>query len=269
MSKLSIYQTSWLNLVFEDRNKEYGAYQLRQETVKTSFSALFIGLLFVSTLAIIPLIVNRFSPVVPIPDLPEIPHIIPFHVTPTVIPQVQKPVVEVKQTNTAKATTSLANLTIVAPSEATPVDFTKNDNSSNVKPTGEQPGIPGTEPKGPVVNTVAPVIPNSGPVGPATIYELDKKPEFPGGINKFYAFVGNNFEKPELESGQIMKIYVSFVIEKDGSMSDIKVLQDPGFGLGKEAIRVLKSLKTKWTPGIIDNQAVRTAYSLPISVQMD
>ena len=66
-----------------------------------------------------------------------------------------------------------------------------------------------------------------------------------------------------------MKVYVSFVIEKDGSMTDIQVKRDPGYGMGKEAIRVLKSLKTKWSPGMIGSKAVRTAYNLPITVQMD
>jgi protein TonB len=66
-----------------------------------------------------------------------------------------------------------------------------------------------------------------------------------------------------------MRILVSFVVEKDGSMTDIQVKRDPGYGLGKEAIRVLKSLKTKWVPGMIGTKPVRTSYSLPITVQMD
>jgi periplasmic protein TonB len=267
MSKLSIYQTSWLNLVFEDRNKEYGAYQLRQETVKTSFSALFIGLLFVSTLAIIPLIANRFAPVVPVPEIPELPEIIHFQAQTIIQPQIPKPEVVQQKSSVAEAKPSLANYVIAPASQATSEIPTNTEPSTGIPTT--EPGIPGTGSQGsPVVATVL-AVPIPGPVGPTTVDALDKKPEFPGGINKFYAFVGNNFEKPELEGGQIMKIYVSFVIEKDGSMTDIKVLQDPGFGLGKEAIRVLKSLKTKWTPGIIDKQAVRTAYSLPISVQID
>ena len=80
--------------------------------------------------------------------------------------------------------------------------------------------------------------------------------------------MGNNFEKPEIEDIATLRVYVSFVIEKDGSMTDIKVSRDPGYGLGREAIRVLKSLRTKWSPGIIDSKPVRTAYSLPIVLEM-
>lgn len=60
MSKLSIYETNWLNLVFENKNKKYGAYQLRQETTKTSLLALFLGIVFLSVAANIPRIITYF-----------------------------------------------------------------------------------------------------------------------------------------------------------------------------------------------------------------
>jgi protein TonB len=77
------------------------------------------------------------------------------------------------------------------------------------------------------------------------------------------------FTRPELDAEKTLKVYVSFVIERDGSITDITVLNDPGYGLGKEAIRVLKSIKTKWTPGILDGKAVRTAYNLPITIKTE
>jgi protein TonB len=96
---------------------------------------------------------------------------------------------------------------------------------------------------------------------------LDQLPEFPGGIAKFYSYVGSNFEKPEIDVLKKIRIEVYFVIETDGSMTNILVKRNPGYGLEKEAIRVLKSLKTKWTPGIIDGIAVRTSYALPIIIE--
>ncbi|WP_338407963.1 energy transducer TonB [uncultured Flavobacterium sp.] len=98
---------------------------------------------------------------------------------------------------------------------------------------------------------------------------LDKLPEFPGGMQKLYNYIGNTFEKPEIDGLSTIKINVSFVIEKDGSMTDIQVRRDPGYGLRKEAIRVLKSLITKWTPGMVNSKPVRTSYNLPITVQMN
>jgi len=105
--------------------------------------------------------------------------------------------------------------------------------------------------------------------GVKTTSRLDVMPQYPGGIENFYKYVGRNFKTPEdeLASGTMIRVVVSFVIEKDGSMTDIQVIQNPGYGLDKEAIRVLKSLKVKWSPGFIAGQAVRTAYNLPIAVK--
>ena len=101
-----------------------------------------------------------------------------------------------------------------------------------------------------------------------TIYNsagIEVKPDFPGGIEKFYKFVGNNFQVPD-EEGLKGKIYVQFVVEKDGSLTDIKILRDIGFGTGKEAERVLRKCP-KWAPGEQNGKKVRCTYQLPISIQ--
>jgi protein TonB len=98
---------------------------------------------------------------------------------------------------------------------------------------------------------------------------LDKLPEFPGGISNFYTYIGKTFETPEINGEKNIRIYISFVVEKDGRMSNIQVKNNPGYGLAKEAIRVLKSLRTKWTPGMIGSKPVRTSYNLPITVQLN
>lgn len=100
-----------------------------------------------------------------------------------------------------------------------------------------------------------------------TIYNsagIEVKPEFPGGIRNFYAFVGKNYKMPD-ELGLEGKVYVTFVVEKDGSLTDIKVLRDIGFGTGKEAVRVLH-FSPKWNPGEQNGEKVRCTYSLPISL---
>jgi beta-lactamase regulating signal transducer with metallopeptidase domain len=91
------------------------------------------------------------------------------------------------------------------------------------------------------------------------------KPEFPGGITAFYKFIGSNFKVPsELKSSG--KLLLTFMIEKDGSLSEIKILKDIGFGTGEEVIRVLK-LSPKWIPGKENDEIVRVKYSLPIQVE--
>ena len=98
--------------------------------------------------------------------------------------------------------------------------------------------------------------------------EVTTPPEFPGGINGFYKAIFKKFKMPNTDENLAAKIYVSYVIEKDGSMTNIKVLSDPGYGLGNEAVRVLKSITQKWNPGKIDETVVRTLYNLPITINV-
>jgi len=92
---------------------------------------------------------------------------------------------------------------------------------------------------------------------------IEVKPEFPGGISEFYKYVANNYKKPK--SDLHGKVIVIFVIEKDGSLTDIKVLRDIGFGTGEEAVRILKECP-KWIPGEQNGRKVRVQYALPISL---
>ena len=93
-------------------------------------------------------------------------------------------------------------------------------------------------------------------------------PSFPGGMQEFYKFVGQNYKiSKEMSDAKAKgKVYITFVVEKDGSISDIKNIRDFGYGTGEEAIRVMK-LSPKWIPGKLNNDNVRVMYSLPITVQ--
>lgn len=93
---------------------------------------------------------------------------------------------------------------------------------------------------------------------------VEKRPEYPGGMQAFYNFVGQNFNMPDI-NGLNGKVFIQFVIEKDGSLTDIKIMRDIGHGTGEEAVRVLK-LAANWIPGERDGKKVRTLYSLPITI---
>jgi hypothetical protein len=269
MSRLSIYETRWIDLIFEKKNQKYGAYQLRRDSVKSSLTALFMGLLFVASIGGITTIVSHFNrsvvPSIIIPEWSE-----PLQVTDVVIPIVEQPVLPAVQSRTTEAAIDkdqLINPVVVHPDDANQNIATNIENKSATDVISDGTGTTGTNTTTPGPGTEIPTVVDYGTTVVNTAV-LDKMPEFPGGINKFYNYVGNNFEKPEIDAIATFRVYVSFVIEKDGSMTDIKVVRDPGFGLGKEAIRVLKSLKTKWSPGMIGSKPVRTAYNLPIAVEM-
>jgi protein TonB len=101
-----------------------------------------------------------------------------------------------------------------------------------------------------------------------TVYNsagLEIKPEFKGGLNKFYDYIAKNYRTPDVP-GLKGKLLVSFVVEKDGSITDIKVLKDIGYGSGEEAIRILKKCPN-WIPAEQKGKKVRCTFMLPINIQ--
>lgn len=89
-------------------------------------------------------------------------------------------------------------------------------------------------------------------------------PEFPGGMMGFAAYFSKSYKVPAAFSGS-GTIYLSFIVEKDGSLTHIKIVRDLGYGTGEEAIRIMK-VAPKWKPGLQDGKAVRVAYNLPIKL---
>jgi hypothetical protein len=97
------------------------------------------------------------------------------------------------------------------------------------------------------------------------VKNLEVKPDFVGGIDAFYQYVGRSFRVPNV-AGLKGKVFASFVIEKDGSINDVKIIKDEvGHGCSEEFIRVIRSCP-KWSPGIKNGVPVRVMYSLPINI---
>lgn len=103
------------------------------------------------------------------------------------------------------------------------------------------------------------------PNGSVSEYDvLEQQPEFEGGISAFYKYVGSSFRLPQKYEAY-GRILVSFVVEKDGSISEIKVVKGLEKVLDDEAIRLVSASK-KWNPGKQRGRLVRCAYSLPIVI---
>ena len=260
--KLDIFTNQWLDIVFEGRNKAYGAYELRKTNNKTMVKALVLGAVVFAFAVSVPLIVSL------IPDSSDDSEILDTKITAIKLPPKKEEIIKnlppppppapkVDQVKFVKPIVAKAEEVTEEPPKIVEMKD-KNLGSENIK------GDPEAE------LSVAPV-----GTGPSAVVEEDTqiystagievKPDFPGGIEKFYAFVGKNFQPPE-EEGVKGKVYVTFVVEKDGSLTDIKVIRDIGYGTGKEAIRVLSKCP-RWKPGEQNGKPVRVLYSLPITIQ--
>lgn len=260
--KLDLFKRQWLEIVFEGRNKAYGAYELRKTNSKTSVRALIIGTLIFALSIGAPLIAKL------LPDSSDADENRDIKITTVKLPpKEEKPIENLPPPPPPPPKVDQVKFVkpVVAKADEVTEDPPKIEDIKDKKIGAETiKGDPDAE------LTVEPV--GNGPKDVVeednSVYNtagIEVKPDFPGGMEKFYKFVGKNYQTPE-EEGLKGKVFVSFVVEKDGSLTDIKVIRDIGYGTGKEAIRVLKSCP-KWSPGEQNGKKVRVLYSLPINIQ--
>lgn len=95
---------------------------------------------------------------------------------------------------------------------------------------------------------------------------IETQPSFPGGMNKFYEYLSKNVRYPkEAQNNNIQgKVFLSFIVEQDGTIADVQVVRRLGGGTDEEAVRLLQE-SPKWVPGILNGKTVRVKYNIPIS----
>lgn len=99
---------------------------------------------------------------------------------------------------------------------------------------------------------------------------VEEEPEFPGGMEALYKYLGESIKYPQLakENNIEGKVYVTFVVEKDGSIANPRILRDIGGGCGNEAVRVVKAMP-KWKAGKQRGKNVRVQFNLPVSFKLN
>jgi protein TonB len=266
ISKFDLYKAEWLELVFDNRNKAYGAYELRQHNSRTMLAALGTAIVGIS----VPLIIigALVKPVVT--AIPPVFKVIPIKTFVIEHPQLAQPHQPRTHVSPPPAQTSPASTPRLYVPVAMPPPVT-------VQPQLRADPNPGTIP-GPPSNTIDP---GTGPGGgrpgtttapgndPVPFSSLERMPEPYGGAGAWSKFLNKNLKYPEMAVDQHMqgKVWVSFIVEKDGSLSNIVVNRGAGYGMDEEALRVLK-MAPAWKPGIQNGQPVRVRYNIPINFQL-
>jgi protein TonB len=263
-SKLDIFNQEWIDVVFTDRNKNYGAYELRRDNGRNTRNALIIGVVVFVVLISANTIINAISgfipkakpkvkitnvvlapppvdikkPPPPPPPEPPKPKVDQVKFPPPVV----KPDVEVKD-----KPPTVKELEVADPGTKN----VKGDKNADV--TIDEP----------VGNADTKVTEDDGN---KIFTSVEQVPEFPGGLDAFYKYLGKAIRYPAVarENNTQGRVIVSFVCEKDGSLTDVKVARDIGDGCGDEAVRVIKA-SPKWKPGIQNGRPVRVAYSVPVN----
>lgn len=255
-------------ILFENRNKNYGAYVLRNQEGEILQKSLFIGVAFFAAMALTPLLLNSFSTKTVVVAPPTSGHFLkPVDQAPEKKPEIVKPIVPPKvNTYDSRVATPTRNANEPKPIpkqdivDAVPGTTTSLNNPPISVATPPQIEIP-------AVKTPDAIPPKTVDNTPITV--VDVEASFNGGINAFRSKVVGNFETGNFEgSGDLMKTVVTFIVEKDGTISNIKANGDnPQFN--KEAEKTVRSIKGKWTPAKLNGENVRSYFKFPISMQFE
>ncbi len=272
LNSSNLYGNEWLDVVFSNRNKNYGAYALRLQSSNILLKSLCIAVPLFIFLFIGPIIYGKIFPA-PIPDQEVM-----------VVMAIKDPIYELKKEEPKKEELKkelpkaapilqklktvkfIANIVLVDKEVADPP--TREELSNAVIASVAQEGIAGTE----NVQLPSNAIGGNGGTGAEgtgnEIYNaagVESYPEFPGGMAAWAKFIQKNLKYPYAaqESSTQGKVYLTFVVEKDGAITDVNVIKGIGYGCDEEAVRVIKK-SPKWKAGMQNNQAVRVRYSMPI-----
>ncbi|MFN1217472.1 energy transducer TonB [Chryseobacterium kwangjuense] len=265
-------------VLFEHRNKEYGAYVLRNESDRLLTKALFVGVSLLAAVSITPFVISAFqtNEVVtdggytlppPIYIEPDVPKDKPVEVVkPQVMPEKVKTYVETVPEPTAKVTSEHV-VEKVEGAIAGPV----NSSEGVIATTSYHPVQPqaGTGPAVPYIPPTPPA-PKVDDNRIANTDELGSEAVFAGGIDAFRNKVMNNFDGSQFEdSGETMKTVITFIVEKDGTISGLKA-NGKEAGFNSEAIRTIKSIKGLWKPAKNkQGENVRSYFKFPISMNFE
>lgn len=114
-----------------------------------------------------------------------------------------------------------------------------------------------------------PKLSKPNPGGNAVFIEVEQAASFPGGFKAFGSYLGKTINYPTIARNKNVqgKVFVQFVVEKDGSLTDMKIKRGIGSGCDEEAVRALKA-GPKWAPGKQNGKVVRSQYTVPINFQL-
>lgn len=265
-----------LDIVFSNRNRAYGAYALRRAYPNHLGRAFLFGVGIIGGSLLLPTLLRAVRELAPAPPT-DIVHVTDdIYIKPDLVvpPPPKPPTPPPPQRSTIAFVPPLvvddnsAERTLIAVDSLLSA---KADISTKTQ-TGD-PELPPTFDNSDELNDLAGKVETQAKTEPEKVWEdynIHKKPGFPGGEAEMYAFLKKNIIYPQvaIDNGIRGIVPVSFVINPDGSVSDVTVLNDIGGGCGKEAMRVVKQMP-KWSPGEANGKAVRVRQVLPVHFRLD
>jgi periplasmic protein TonB len=249
------YYPSFDDLVFEYRNKEYGAYELRKKYSRTVAIAMIIGILVLVTAIVVPYIKASRMAHQKARDAKEVIAEMANDLQNQEAPPPPPPPPPPAEQQTVVKYVAPVVVDSIKPEEQTQLAITDEQVETSVNKEVVE-----------VVETKQEEVVDDAAEREVFLI-VEEMPVFPdGGESGLRAWIAKNIEYPVIaqENGIQGKVYVTFVVDKDGGISDAKVIRGVDPSLDKEALRVVNSMP-KWIPGKQRGKPVRVSYTVPIS----
>lgn len=258
-------KTTLDDIVFEHRNQAYGAYDLRKSYPAALRKALIIGSVLFLLLFLLPTIFAHLRPKVEYSEREIVLEEFSPPVDEKTEPVVPPPPVEKPQVNMVRNFTPEVLTEVEDETPPPPVEAFKNAVSGpeTVDGTTDAPEIV-APPEDAAPDAKAAVVEAESEIMGFNVVEI--QPQFPGGMDELARFIGKNLRYPSnaAKMGIQGKVYISFVVQTDGSISDVMAQKGIGFGCDEEALRVIRAMPT-WKPGSQSGRRVRVKFNMPIA----
>jgi periplasmic protein TonB len=265
MNAETILRSDVLDIVFENRNKQYGAYTLRKEYNQRLYKALGIMLGMVLLLLLWNYWQNNKTPSTSGTILPNTSDTIILEEYD--LEQPKPKIIEPPKTDYTKVKYVVP--TIVPDREVRDTMKTIEEIDKGIISTETKAGIEPTfdnQASGNTTESTPAAAPALAPAPEPEVYlEAEVMPEFPGGVSALLRFLGRNLQVPEgtMEPGQRVKVPVKFVVAKDGSLTNVEFQGAADETFKKEIQRVLNKMP-RWNPGSQHGKTVSVYFSIPI-----
>lgn len=263
--KIDLYDGKWIDLVFKGRNQEYGAYEVRRVYPRNAVLGIVLAIVLFTLAISAPLIIKLITNALPDEKVVTVNTTTNLEEPPPVDktqPATPPPPPPPPLKSTIKFTPPVIKPDEEVPDEPPPtqeklqeVDAGKTTVEGDPDADVDLTGLDGT---GDVIGEVE-----------QAFIAVEEMPEFPGGESALIAHIAKNTKYPGIarENNIEGRVFISFVVEKDGSISDAKVIRGIGGGCDEEALRVIKALP-RFKPGKQNGRAVRVQYNVPVNFKL-
>lgn len=276
MSKIDLISNEWTDLVFEGRNQAYGAYKLRKGTAKRNVWALIIvGL--AAALLYLGLQLQKMAEANKKVENTQAVELAKLNTEKKEAKVEKKEIIKQEPEKVVEQVKSSVKFTapiIKKDSEVKEEDEIKLDEVQKSDKAVGALTVEGNDEVGGAVLKAKEDI--AAPEPPKHVVEetkiftvVEQMPMYPGGDGALMGYLRDNIHYPTVaaENGVQGRVVVGFVVERDGSITDVKILRGVDPSLDREAMRVVKNMP-KWTPGKQNGSAVRVKYQVPVSFRL-